>query len=67
MWYIGIPDRLILLPKARVIFVELKRYGKDARPNQSRWIRRLRKLGFHALVVAGATELKLFINQYITR
>lgn len=44
----GIPDRLILLPGARVFFVELKRPGQKPRNNQLRWIRVLSDLGFCA-------------------
>lgn len=65
LWYTGIPDRLILLPKARVIFVELKKKGKKARKNQLRWIRVLRALGFKALVVAGSEQLEKFMRKYL--
>lgn len=66
LWYVGIPDRLILLPKARVFFVELKRKGKTARKNQAGWIRTLRQLGFTAGVVAGPEALQKFIETHIT-
>jgi VRR-NUC domain len=65
LWYTGIPDRLILLPQARVIFVELKRKGKKARKNQIRWIKLLRSLGFKAMVVAGTEQLNKFMDKYL--
>lgn len=65
LWYTGIPDRLILLPKARVIFIELKRKGKKAERNQRRWIRLLRKMGFKAVVVAGTAQLNKFMEKYL--
>jgi len=65
LWYIGIPDRLILLPKAKIFFVELKRYGEKPRRNQVRWLTLLQRLGFPALTVAGKVELKTFIREHI--
>lgn len=56
---------MILLPKARVIFVELKRKGKKARRNQLRWIKLLRHLGFQADVVAGSKQLERFMEKYL--
>lgn len=51
--YKGIPDRLVLLPGGRVIFVELKRpKGGVVARLQSWWRDRLRDLGFGAHVVA---------------
>lgn len=47
IWYTGIPDRLVLLPGARVLFVELKRpVGGRFEPGQPLWLRKLAKLGF---------------------
>jgi hypothetical protein len=46
LWYVGIPDRLVLLPGGRIFFIELKirsgRYGS----NQVWWRTTLRSLGF---------------------
>lgn len=42
----GLPDRMILLPGGKIIFVELKRDGKRPRENQKWWLRRLHELGF---------------------
>lgn len=43
----GVPDRIILLPRGRVIFVETKR-PKGGRPSalQKRWRKWLTELGF---------------------
>lgn len=47
IWYAGIPDRLVLLPGGKVLFVELKRpIGGVFEKLQPLWIRKLRKLGF---------------------
>ena len=44
--FTGVPDRLILLPGAHVIFVELKKPGKKERKRQLYVQGLLRKLGF---------------------
>ncbi len=58
LWYVGIPDRLVLLPGGRIFFIELKartgRYGQ----NQHWWRDTLRRLGFkyEALWTISAVE-----------
>ena len=42
----GMPDRLVLLPKGRLAFVEVKAPGKKLRPLQEKRKRQLEKLGF---------------------
>lgn len=44
--YSGVPDRMILLPGGKIIFVELKSPGKHERARQEYVQTRLRKLGF---------------------
>lgn len=44
----GLPDRMVLLPGGRIIFVEMKREGFTPRPIQKHWLRKLRALGFKA-------------------
>ena len=45
------PDRLVMLPGGKIIFVECKRPGGKPRPGQIREHERLRKLGFHVVVL----------------
>lgn len=45
----GMPDRICILPKGLIVFVELKRPGRKPRPNQRLLINRFRKLGQHAV------------------
>lgn len=48
----GIPDRLLLTPTGRAIFIELKRDALSTpRPVQHAWIRKLSEMGFKATVV----------------
>lgn len=42
----GVPDRLVLLPKGYIGFVEVKAPGKKMRPNQIKRKRELESLGF---------------------
>jgi len=49
-WYVGIPDRLLLLPGGVVIFVETKTIGGEVSRKQAWWHRRLRALGFRVEV-----------------
>lgn len=55
--FTGMPDRMVLLPGARIYFVELKDKGKAAKDRQALVHRMLQKLGFEVLVID--TELKL--------
>jgi hypothetical protein len=42
----GVPDRLVLLPHGKLVFIELKAPGKKMRPLQVRRKRQLERLGF---------------------
>ena len=44
--FTGVPDRIILLPGAWIVFVETKRPGKKERPRQKLVQDILRRLGF---------------------
>lgn len=44
--FTGVPDRLILMPRARVFWVELKSEYKKPTPRQSLVHKMLRNLGF---------------------
>jgi len=44
--YTGVPDRMILLPGGRILFVELKAPGKKERPRQRVVQQILTRLGF---------------------
>ncbi|OMQ26876.1 VRR-NUC domain-containing protein [Serratia oryzae] len=47
----GVPDRLVLLPGGRAVFVECKAPGETPRPDQLREHNRLRALGFAVVVL----------------
>ncbi len=47
----GMPDRMVLLPKGRIGFVEVKAPGGAPRPLQTHRHRQLRALGFPVFVL----------------
>ena len=47
----GVPDRLVLLPKGHLAFVELKAPGQKPRPLQVKRIKQLRALGYLAYCI----------------
>ncbi|ECG8599328.1 VRR-NUC domain-containing protein [Salmonella enterica subsp. salamae] len=47
----SVPDRIVLLPGGRLVFVECKAPGKAPRANQVREHERLRALGFTVVVL----------------
>ena len=53
----GAPDRLTLLPRGRMAFVELKAPGKTLRPLQRRRREQLERLGFRVFVVDGVEQI----------
>lgn len=58
----GAPDRLVLLPGGRMIFVELKAPGKQPTSLQLRQQKRIRDLGFQVLVIDSKAEVDEFIK-----
>lgn len=57
----GVPDRLVLLPRGRLIFVELKRpKGGVLSSRQVWWGKKLRALGFPYYVIWTRAELDAF-------
>ncbi|EIV4686601.1 VRR-NUC domain-containing protein [Salmonella enterica] len=53
----SVPDRIVLLPGGRLVFVECKAPGKPPRADQQREHERLRALGF-AVVVLDSKNLE---------
>lgn len=60
--FIGLPDRLCLLPDSRAIFVELKTTGQKPKPIQIYVHKRLRALGFRVEVIDTLQGVKDFIK-----
>lgn len=58
----GVPDRIVILPDTRVIFVELKTDTGVLSPLQKIQIDRLKKLGQWVEVVKGIRGVKMFFQ-----
>ena len=55
----GVPDLLVLMPKARAVFVEMKRQkGGVLSASQKEVIAKIESLGFEVLVCKGALDAK---------
>jgi hypothetical protein len=67
----GVPDRIILLPKGRIIFVELKRpVGGEVSALQHKWREWLTLLGFtvwHVFDEADLVEARMMLDEILER
>lgn len=60
----GVPDRLVLLPGERIIFIELKAPGKKSTPQQLLQQKRINALGFQVHVIDTKEKVDGFIRQH---
>lgn len=59
----GMPDRMILLPKGHIGFVEVKAPGKKPRPLQERRHKQLRELGFKVFILDGREQIPEILKE----
>lgn len=59
----GMPDRLILIPGGRVIFVEMKAPGKKLRPLQQKRFKQLQNLGFQVYKIDSMEGVSEFVTE----
>lgn len=59
----GMPDRLVLLPRGRLAFVEVKALGKKPRPLQVSRHGLLRRLGFKAYVLDNPADIAGMLDE----
>ena len=61
--FVGMPDRLILLPGGRIGFVEFKAPGRKPRPLQLARHRLLRRLGFNVYVIDDTRQIAVVLKE----
>lgn len=59
----GVPDRLIILPKGRVVFAEVKAEGGKLSKMQAYMIEELRRRGADVRVMYGLSDVKVFLSE----
>ena len=59
----GVPDRIVITPAGRVIFVELKTSVGRLRPEQEVQLRRLREHNAETVVIRGKEEAEAFVRR----
>ena len=59
----GIPDRLVLMPKGKIGFVEIKDRGKKSRAIQISRHKKLVMLGFKVFVLDNAEDIEKIIKE----
>jgi hypothetical protein len=57
----GIPDRIVLLPQGRIVFVELKAPGEKLRALQEYRAKELKALGFRVEMIDTAEKVGRFV------
>lgn len=59
----GVPDRIVLLPHGKIVFVELKAPGKKLRAMQEYRAKELRKLGFRVECIDSIDKINWFVSE----
>ena len=59
----GVPDRIILMPKGVIAFVEVKAPGETPRKIQLKRHRQLRALGFRVYVLDNSADIQKIIEE----
>ena len=61
--YSGVPDRIVLMPRGMMCFVELNAPGKVMRPLQMRRKKQMESLGFRVYCIDSIEQIKDLINE----
>lgn len=62
----GVPDRIVLLPHGRMLFVELKALGGQPSPSQRDMAARFARLGFPVRIVYGLEGVRQLLEELRT-
>lgn len=57
----GVPDRLVILPNGKTVYVEMKAPGKPLKPLQEKWAKTLSKLGHTVYTIDSNERIDRFI------
>ncbi len=63
----GVPDRLIILPGGRIIFIELKADTGRMSAIQQYRINELRNIGADVRALKGPSQVKAFLEEVMTK
>lgn len=63
----GVPDRLVILPGGRTIYVEMKSPGKPLEPLQVRWAKILRSMGHQVYKIDSDEDIDKFIIEVMPK
>lgn len=61
----GVPDRLVILPGGRTIYVEMKAPGKQLEPLQFRWAKILKSMGHRVYKIDSIEDIDRFIAEVV--
>jgi hypothetical protein len=62
----GVPDRIVILPNGKTVFVEMKALGKPLQPLQVHWAKVLRQLGHQVYKIDSSEGIDEFIREVTT-
>ena len=62
----GMPDRLVLLPRGKIAFIELKAPGKKLRPIQEKRKRQIEALGFMVFLIDNIDQIGGILSEIQT-
>ena len=62
----GVPDRIVLMPKGHIAFVEVKASGEKPRPLQLSRHKLLRRLGFQVYVLDALEHIDKIIKEVMS-
>ncbi len=63
----GVPDRIVILPGGRTVFVEMKAPGEELKPLQKRWAKILRSLGHEVYKIDSEESIEKFIREVMPK
>lgn len=59
----GVPDRVVVLPGGRTVYVELKSPGEPLTPLQRKWKKTLEQLGHKHFKINSEDDIERFIQE----